>query len=101
MVLSRNIAATPRPLKKRPRVAERVLREEGGREVKHTGDGIMTSFGEFAAAMRCARSIQHGVATFNQGNAEALRIGIALADFGLHSFKGPPSQVELFEVSWR
>jgi class 3 adenylate cyclase len=31
-----------------------------GREVKHTGDGIMASFDEVAGALTCALAIQHG-----------------------------------------
>jgi len=34
----------------------------GGREVKHTGDGIMASFVSSAAAVRCALQIQRGLA---------------------------------------
>lgn len=34
----------------------------GGREVKHTGDGIMASFVSTASAVRCATRIQQGLA---------------------------------------
>ena len=38
------------------------LTAEGGREVKHTGDGIMASFVSAAAAVRCATRIQRALA---------------------------------------
>ena len=38
------------------------LAEHGGREIKHTGDGIMASFISNASALRCAAAIQLGVA---------------------------------------
>jgi class 3 adenylate cyclase len=43
------------------------LRENGGREVKHTGDGIMASFGVIPDSVRCAMAIQQA---FNSYNAE-------------------------------
>ena len=38
------------------------LEEHGGREVKHTGDGIMASFGSAVAAVNAALQIQRGLA---------------------------------------
>ncbi len=45
----------------------------GGREVKHTGDGIMASFDDVAAAAACACSIQRAFAAFNRSSREPLR----------------------------
>ena len=39
------------------------LAEHGGREIKHTGDGIMASFISNSSALRCAAAIQLAVAT--------------------------------------
>ncbi len=59
-------------------VVRRGLRAHGGREVKHTGDGIMASFDKVANAVRAAADIQHGFAVFNADASERLgvRIGI-------------------------
>ena len=48
-----------------------------GREVKHTGDGIMASFISAAGAVRCAARIQHAMAhqTEHRGHHLQLRIG--------------------------
>lgn len=53
-----------------------------GREVKHTGDGIMASFSSVASSVGAALDIQTGVRSRNQG-AEVpidLRIGIAAGE---------------------
>ena len=51
-----------------------------GREVKHTGDGIMASFDDVARALACAIAIQDG---FDERNAStegpALRVRIGMA----------------------
>ncbi|MGN6464991.1 MAG: nickel-binding protein [Rhizobiaceae bacterium] len=59
-------------------IVRRSLRETGGREVKHTGDGIMASFEDAAHAAACARAVQSTIAAFNRESSEALgvRIGI-------------------------
>jgi class 3 adenylate cyclase len=54
-----------------------------GREVKHTGDGIMASFISAAAAVRCACSIQAALAKHRQDNPDTpvqVRIGIAAGE---------------------
>jgi class 3 adenylate cyclase len=51
-----------------------------GREVKHTGDGIMTSFDDVSAALRCAMAIQEGFeARAAGGVAPVLRVRIGMA----------------------
>jgi class 3 adenylate cyclase len=55
----------------------------GGREVKHTGDGIMASFVSAAAAVRCATQIQRALAQYQQEHAEypiKVRIGAAAGE---------------------
>jgi class 3 adenylate cyclase len=68
-------------------VHDRVVRDAiaglGGREVKHTGDGIMASFFSAAAAVKCAARIQRDMADHSQKNKERpiqLRIGVAAGE---------------------
>jgi len=59
------------------------LASADGREVKHTGDGIMASFVSAAAAVRCAADILRGLATHREEHAEhplKVRIGIAAGE---------------------
>jgi class 3 adenylate cyclase len=59
------------------------LRSLGGREVKHTGDGIMACFVSAAAAARCANRIQRALAESEQANREMpvrVRIGAAAGE---------------------
>ena len=55
----------------------------GGREVKHTGDGIMACFLSAVAAARCATEIQRALAQQEQENRELpvkVRIGAAAGE---------------------
>ena len=55
----------------------------GGREVKHTGDGIMASFISAAGAVRCACRIQGALAEHRQRNGQLplnVRIGLAAGE---------------------
>ena len=55
----------------------------GGREVKHTGDGIMSSFSSTVAAVRCASRIQRALAEQlppDGGIAVKVRIGAAAGE---------------------
>jgi len=59
------------------------LNPSGGREVKHTGDGIMASFASAAGAVRCAARIQRELARYWQENTEhpiKVRIGAAAGE---------------------
>jgi class 3 adenylate cyclase len=54
-----------------------------GREIKHTGDGIMASFASVPDAVECAIAIQKAFAAYNQEHAEAplyLRIGMSAGE---------------------
>lgn len=56
------------------------LRDNGGREVKHTGDGIMAAFHSTAAAVRCAAAIQAEIARLaGERIVHPLRVRIGLA----------------------
>jgi class 3 adenylate cyclase len=55
----------------------------GGREVKHTGDGIMASFVSAASAVRCAIQIQRELARHEEANPERplkVRVGAAAGE---------------------
>jgi class 3 adenylate cyclase len=56
----------------------RALKSCGGREIKHTGDGIMASIDDVRAAVECARSIQQAFAAFNRESREKLRVRIGI-----------------------
>jgi class 3 adenylate cyclase len=59
------------------------LQRYRGREVKHTGDGIMASFVSVPDAVECAIAIQKSFAAHNKENPEAplyLRIGLSAGE---------------------
>jgi class 3 adenylate cyclase len=65
-------------------VHDRIVREavaaNGGREVKHTGDGIMAAFVSAASAIRGAMSIQQQLATHRKDHPDQpLRVRIGMA----------------------
>ncbi|HEX5149307.1 MAG TPA: nickel-binding protein, partial [Candidatus Limnocylindrales bacterium] len=61
-------------------IIRRALVAARGREVKHTGDGIMASFEDVVRALDCAASIQVGFDARNVSvEAPALRVRIGLA----------------------
>lgn len=69
------------------RVHDTIVRDalaaSGGREIKHTGDGIMSSFVSAAAAVRCAARIQRALAQYQQEHTEhsiKVRIGAAAGE---------------------
>jgi class 3 adenylate cyclase len=65
------------------RVVRDALRETAGREIKHTGDGIMASFFSAAAAARCAMRIHRELAEHalrTDGAALRVRIGAAAGE---------------------
>lgn len=58
-------------------VVRQALREHGGNEIKHTGDGLMASFITPSRAVACALSIQRALAGHDEaGVAPRVRIGI-------------------------
>jgi class 3 adenylate cyclase len=65
------------------RIVRGALSALGGREVKHTGDGIMASFFSAASAVKCAARIQCEIADHareNKDRAIQLRIGVAAGE---------------------
>jgi class 3 adenylate cyclase len=64
-------------------IIRRSLVGSGGREVKHTGDGIMASFDEIANALDCGLAIQAGFrarATPERAPEYRVRIGMAAGE---------------------
>jgi class 3 adenylate cyclase len=60
-------------------IVRSALRSHGGREVKHTGDGIMASFPSATSAVECAIEIQRAVAARGQrGSGEVFQLKVAL-----------------------
>jgi class 3 adenylate cyclase len=72
-------------------LVRRALSRWGGREVKHTGDGIMASFDTTSAAAECARTIQQTFASYNLANAEPIHVRI-----GLHAGEPVEDNNDLF-----
>jgi class 3 adenylate cyclase len=59
------------------------LRTSGGREIKHTGDGVMASFAAVSDAVTCAVSVQEAVVEHNRQAPKdeiILRIGLHAAE---------------------
>lgn len=57
------------------------LKEQGGREVKHTGDGIMASFVSAAGAVKCASQIQRELGKRSTpSQSVTVRIGLAAGE---------------------
>lgn len=65
------------------RIVRAALNQFAGREIKHTGDGIMAAFDDAGGAARAAQSIQREVAAHRSVSPEigmALRIGLAAGE---------------------
>jgi class 3 adenylate cyclase len=67
-----------------PRIHDGIIRKalagHTGLEVKHTGDGIMASFGSVQAALACAVAIQQDLADYNASHPEPpLRVRIGMS----------------------
>jgi class 3 adenylate cyclase len=66
-------------IKAHDRMVRAALGAHGGREVKHTGDGIMAFFTSAASAVDCALEIQTKTDAYNRNRRrEPLRIAIGL-----------------------
>ncbi len=49
-------------------IVREALKAHGGSEIKHTGDGIMASFGSASKALECAIAMQRAFAEWNEGS---------------------------------
>ena len=72
-------------------LVRRGLASHNGREVKHTGDGIMASFESASAAVRAASEIQRHFSDYNAAAAESLRVRI-----GIHAGEPVEEHNDLF-----
>jgi class 3 adenylate cyclase len=72
-------------------LVRRGLEAHGGREVKHTGDGIMASFGNVANAVRAAADIQRRFVAYNAEASESLNVRM-----GIHAGDPVEDQNDLF-----
>jgi class 3 adenylate cyclase len=64
-------------------IVRRCLSRSGGREVKHTGDGIMASFTSASAAVEASMAIQRALAAHNKHGADhpvRVRIGLSAGE---------------------
>jgi class 3 adenylate cyclase len=59
-------------------LVRRALRLFDGREIKHTGDGIMACFENVANAVRAGAEIQRSIAAFNEEAREGLSVRIGV-----------------------
>lgn len=73
------------------RLVRCALAEHRGREVKHTGDGIMACFEDVAAAGACACAIQKAFSSFNLSSDERLQVRI-----GIHAGEPVENSNDLF-----
>lgn len=68
-------------IERHDRIVREALAASGGREVKHTGDGIFASFSYVSRAVDCAIAIQRAFAAIDEaGPASRVRIGISAGE---------------------
>jgi class 3 adenylate cyclase len=72
-------------------LVRRALNAHGGREVKHTGDGIMAAFDEVPDGVRAAADVQQHLAAYNSLAPEPLRVRI-----GIHAGEPVADHNDLF-----
>ena len=60
-------------------IVRRALEQHAGREVKHTGDGIMAAFGSVSAAVEFAINAQRAFAVWNAESEPPLHVGIGIS----------------------
>jgi class 3 adenylate cyclase len=72
-------------------LVRRGLDAHGGREIKHTGDGIMASFGRVTNAVHSAADIQRRLAVFSAAASESLNVRI-----GIHAGEPVTERNDLF-----
>ena len=59
-------------------IVRRSLKATGGREVKHTGDGIMAAFDDADASVLCAQNILGGFSRFNASSDVAMHVRVGI-----------------------
>lgn len=67
-------------LREHDAIVRTALSEHAGSEVKHTGDGIMSSFVSVTSALQCSLSIQRAFHERNKGDSEdAVRVRVGMS----------------------
>lgn len=72
-------------------IIRRSLKQYRGTEVKHLGDGIMASFGDVSASVRCAMKIQEELASYNEKSKTPIQVRI-----GIHAGEPVEESNDLF-----
>ena len=72
-------------------LVRRALKTHGGREVKHTGDGIMAAFNKTPDSVRAAAEVQRQLVAYNALAPEPLRVRI-----GIHAGEPVADHNDLF-----
>lgn len=72
-------------------LVRRALKDHEGREIKHTGDGIMACFDDATASVSCGRSIQQAFDAFNLASEVPLQVRI-----GIHAGEPVEDSNDLF-----
>ena len=81
-------------------IVREALAAQEGREIKHTGDGIMASFASASQALQSAIAIQRGVAAHVQEQPDAaLRVYIGMNAGEPIVEEGPDGRADLFGTS--
>jgi class 3 adenylate cyclase len=60
-------------------IVRRALEAHAGREVKHTGDGIMAAFGSVSTAVEFAIAAQQAFAAWNADSETPLQVGVGIS----------------------
>lgn len=72
-------AGAMKVLRRHNEIIRDCLSTQRGREVKHTGDGVMASFDSVARALVCAVDIQRGFDEHNRSSEQPLRIRVGMS----------------------
>jgi class 3 adenylate cyclase len=67
-------------LRAHDRIVQEALRRHGGSEVKHTGDGVMASFGSVTGAIKSAVQMQRRIAEAEDTVGLRVRMGMAAGE---------------------
>ncbi len=81
-------------------IVRAALAENGGNEIKHTGDGIMASFATASSALECAIVIQRGVAAHKEEHPDSpLGVYVGLNAGEPIAEGDPEGRIDLFGTS--
>ncbi|TXL71796.1 DUF4242 domain-containing protein [Vineibacter terrae] len=78
-------------LKAHDAIVRRSLKQHGGSEVKHLGDGIMASFDHLPSSVECALKIQKEFGAYNESSGRPIHVRI-----GIHAGEPVEESNDLF-----